>query len=110
MDFKDYYDFCNENKTCYFRHGGDRSGRESGCLGMWFADETGFYFQAQSVKAMCKQMQQNQKVEVYFHTKDFQQGLCASTEKVQFIEDLALKAKCIQERPFGKTSVLTETE
>ena len=38
---------------------------------MWYADETGFYFQAQTVKAMCKQLQKNPKVEVYFNAKDF---------------------------------------
>jgi uncharacterized pyridoxamine 5'-phosphate oxidase family protein len=52
-------------------------------------------------------MQQNQKVEVYFHTKDFSKVMRVYG-KVQFIEDLALKAKCIQERPFVKNFGITE--
>jgi pyridoxamine 5'-phosphate oxidase len=52
MDFKEYVDFANENKTSYLATAEGDQPRVR-CLGMWFADETGFYFQAQSVKAMC---------------------------------------------------------
>jgi pyridoxamine 5'-phosphate oxidase len=56
MDIKEYADFANENRTCYLSSvEGDQP--RVRCLGMWYADETGFYFQAQSVKAMCKQLQ-----------------------------------------------------
>jgi hypothetical protein len=50
MDLKEYANFANENKACYLATvDGDQP--RVRCLGMWFADETGFYFQAQSVKA-----------------------------------------------------------
>ena len=76
-------------------------------MGMWYADETGFYFQAQSVKALCKQLQKNPKVEAYFYTKDFSKAMRVSG-KVKFIDDLKLKAKCIEERPFIKNFGNTE--
>jgi pyridoxamine 5'-phosphate oxidase len=106
MDFKEYVNFANENKTSYLATvEGDQP--RVRCLGMWFADETGFYFQAQSVKAMCKQLQNNSKVEVYFNAKDFSKVMRVSG-KVKFIEDLEMRAKCIQERPFVKNFGITE--
>jgi pyridoxamine 5'-phosphate oxidase len=108
MSLKEYADFANENKTCYLATvEGDQP--RVRCLGMWFADETGFYFQAQTVKAMCKQLQNNASVEVYFCTKDFSKVMRVSG-KVQFIDDLELKAKCIQERPFVKNFGITEPD
>jgi len=108
MDFKQYVNFANENKTCYLATvEGDQP--RVRCLGMWFADETGFYFQAQSVKVMCKQLQNNPKVEVYFNTKDFSKAMRVSG-KVKFIEDREMRAKCIKERPFVKNFGITEPE
>jgi uncharacterized pyridoxamine 5'-phosphate oxidase family protein len=74
---------------------------------MWYADETGFYFQAQSVKAVCKQLQKNPNVEVYFNAKDFSKAMRVSG-KVKFIDDLKIREKCIQERPFVKNFGITE--
>jgi len=108
MDFQQYVNFANENKTCYLATvEGDQP--RVRCLGMWFADETGFYFQAQSVKVMCKQLQNNPKVEVYFNTKDFSKAMRVSG-KVKFIEDREMRAKCIKERPFVKNFGITEPE
>jgi pyridoxamine 5'-phosphate oxidase len=106
MSFKEYADFANENKTCYFATvEGDQPRVRA--LGMWYADETGFYFQAQSVKAMIKQLEKNPNVEVYFNTKDFSKVMRVYG-KVKFIDDLAMKAKCIEERPFVKNFGITE--
>src|SRR5512139_2662122 len=108
MDLKEYANFANENKACYLATvEGDQP--RVRCLGMWFADETGFYFQAQSVKAMCKQLQKNPKVEVYFNAKDFSKVMRVSG-KVKFIEDREIRAKCIKERPFVKNFGITEPD
>lgn len=105
MSLKEYADFANENKACYLATvEGDQP--RVRCLGMWYADETGFYFQAQSVKALCRQLQQNPKVEVYFHAKDFSRVMRVSG-KVRFIEDLEVRARCIEERPFVKNFGIT---
>jgi pyridoxamine 5'-phosphate oxidase len=106
MDIKEYADFANENRTCYLSSvEGDQP--RVRCLGMWYADETGFYFQAQSVKAMCKQLQKNPKVEVIFTAKDFSR-LMRVSGPVRFIDDLEIRAKCIKERPFVKNFGITE--
>ncbi len=106
MNLKDYADFANENRTCYLATAEGDQPRVR-CLGMWFADETGFYFQAQSVKAMCRQLQRNPKVEVYFNTKDFSRIMRVSG-RIKFIDDPEIRAKCIKERPFVKNFGITE--
>ena len=106
MDLKECVNFANENKTCYLATvEGDQPRVRA--LGMWFADETGFYFQAQSTKAMCKQLEKNPKVEVYYCTKDFSKVMRVSG-KVKFVDDIALRTRCIKERPFVKNFGITD--
>jgi pyridoxamine 5'-phosphate oxidase len=106
MDFSDCVKFANENKACYLATvEGDQP--RVRCLGMWYADETGFYFQAQSVKAVCKQLEKNNKVEIYYNAKDLQKVMRVSG-KVKFIDDPAIRAKCIEERPFVRNFGITE--
>jgi uncharacterized pyridoxamine 5'-phosphate oxidase family protein len=100
MDFKECYEFANEIKTCYLATcDGDQPRVRA--LGMWYADETGFYFQAQSVKAMYKQIEKNPRVELYFNAKDFSKVMRVYGE-VKIITDNAIRARCIEERPFVK--------
>jgi len=106
MDFKDCVIFANENKTCYLATAeGDQPRVRA--MGMWYADETGFYFQAQTVKALYKQIEKNSKVELYFNAKDFSKVLRVSG-KVKIINDNKIRAKCIEERPFVKNFGITE--
>jgi uncharacterized pyridoxamine 5'-phosphate oxidase family protein len=106
MDFKDCIKFANENKACYLATAEGDQPRVR-CLGMWYADETGFYFQAQTVKAMYKQLEKNPKVEIYFNTKDLSKVMRVSG-KVKIITDLKIRAKCIEERPFVKNFGITD--
>src|SRR4030042_5570586 len=106
MDFKECTDFANENKDCYLATvEGDQP--RVRCLGMWYADERGFYFQTQSVKALYKQLQKNPKVEIYFNAKDFSKVMRVSG-KIRFIEDIKAKERCIKERPFVKNFGIIE--
>jgi len=108
MDFKDCVDFANENKTAYLATvAGDQPRVRA--LGMWFADETGFYFQSQSTKAMCKQLEKNPKVEAYFNAGDFSKVMRV-TGKVKFITDPEIRARCIEDRPFVKNFGITEPD
>ncbi len=106
MDFKECAKFANENRMCYLATAEGDQPRVR-CLGMWFADETGFYFQTQTVKAVCQQLEKNPKVEAYFNTKDFSKVMRVSG-KVKFIDDLKLRARCIEERPFVKNFGITD--
>jgi pyridoxamine 5'-phosphate oxidase len=108
MSLKEYADFANENRTCYLATvEGDQPRVRA--MGMWYADEMGFYFQAQSVKSLCKQLQKNPNVEAYFCTNPFSKAMRVSG-KVRFIDDLKVKAKCIEERPFVKNFGITEPD
>ena len=106
MDFNDYTQFANENKACYLATvEGDQP--RVRCLGMWYADKSGFYFQAQSVKAVCKQLQNNPKVEVYFTNADHSKVMRVYG-KVKFITDNGIRVRCIEERPFVKDFGITD--
>lgn len=106
MDFKDCVKFANENNTCYLATAEGDQPRVR-CLRMWYADETGFYFQAQTVKAIYKQIEKNPKVEIYFQNKDLSKIMRVSG-KVKIITDPKIRAKCIQERPLVKDFGITE--
>jgi pyridoxamine 5'-phosphate oxidase len=104
MEFQDCISFVNEHRVAYFAT--DENGQPHvRPIGLWFADKTGFYFQAQTVKAFCKQLQNNNKVEVCFHapaTGGDPGTVLRVTGKVEFIDDAALKKKVLEDRPFLK--------
>jgi len=105
MDFQDCIKFANENKTCYLATvEGDQPRVRA--MGMWYADEAGFWFQGQTVKAFYKQLQANPKVELYFTTKDFNKVMRVYG-KAKIITDNTIRAKCITERPFVKNMGIT---
>lgn len=105
MDFKDCVKFANDNKTCYLATAeGDQPRVRA--LGMWYADENGFWFQGQTVKSFYKQIEKNPKVEIYFQTRDFSKVMRVSG-KAKIITDNKIRAKCIEERPFVKNFGIT---
>ena len=100
MEFKDCYQFANEVHDCYLATcDGDQPRVRA--LGMWFADETGFYFQTQTVKALYKQIERNPKVEICFHSKDSGKLMRVYGE-AKIITDTAIRTRCIEERPLVK--------
>ena len=106
MSLEEYAKFANENPACYLATTeGDQPRVRA--MGMWYADETGFYFQTQSNKALYKQIQENEKVEVYFCTPDFSRIMRVSG-RVENIEDLEIRRKCIEDRPFIKDMGITD--
>jgi pyridoxamine 5'-phosphate oxidase len=70
-------------------------------LGMCFADEKGFYFQTESVKALVNQLKKNNKVELCFFAPKTLVMLRA-TGKVEFLDAPGLKSKIYNDRPFLK--------
>ena len=95
MSIVEYVKFANENPMCYLATVEADQPRVR-AMGMWYADETGFWFQAQSVKALYKQIQKNPKVEVYFCTPKFSKVMRVSG-KMKIVEDMEVKKKCIAE-------------
>jgi len=112
MDFQDCIKFASENATCSIATvEGDQP--RVRYVALWRADNTGFYFQTESQKAFYKQMKSNGKVEVCFRkTTEPTEGRPDPTEKtemrvageVEFVDDLAIKAQILEDRPFLKTA------
>jgi uncharacterized pyridoxamine 5'-phosphate oxidase family protein len=79
---------------------------------MWFADEDGFYFHTGATKEVCKQLKTNPKVEVCFYAVGDSQTakMMRVAGDVEFIDDIALKTRLLEERPFLKAIVRSGAE
>jgi pyridoxamine 5'-phosphate oxidase len=108
MDFSDCVKFANRINTAYLAtEDGDQPRVRP--LGMWYADDSGFYFQSQSVKALCHQLQKNNRVESSFFDPEASTVLRVSGV-VDFINDIEVKRKCLEERAFLKDMGITTAE
>jgi pyridoxamine 5'-phosphate oxidase len=107
MDIKDCIKFTNENPICYLATAEDDQPRVR-ALGLWFADETGFYFQTSSFKEIPDQLKENPQTEVCFYKHTGMIGtMLRISGKTEFIDDLKLKEKVLNDRPFLKSYGLT---
>lgn len=103
MNFQDLVKFANENRVCYVATSeGDQPRVRA--LQMWFADEKGFYFQTESVKSIYQQLKENNKIEICFYAPKPDLGpMMRVSGRVKFIDDLSLKRRVLEERPFLKS-------
>jgi pyridoxamine 5'-phosphate oxidase len=99
MNFKDCIAFANEVKDCAMAtvDGGNPRVR---MMGLWFADETGFYFQAWTFKEVYRQLKANPKIEVCFYKKG--SNMIRINGDVEFIKDDDLQKRLWKERQFLK--------
>jgi pyridoxamine 5'-phosphate oxidase len=103
MNFQECVEFANQCRTVYIATLDGNQPRVRP-MALQFADERGFYFQTEPVKRFHQQMKANQKVELCFHNT---QGgglgkVMRVTGEMEFVNDLELKSKLLQERPFFK--------
>lgn len=104
MSFQECVRFANEQRVAYFATSEDGQPHVRP-LGMWFADDQGFYFQAVSVKALYKQLEKNKRVEMCFYDPNAEKPLGKVLRvkgEVEFLEDAELKKKALEDRPFLK--------
>jgi pyridoxamine 5'-phosphate oxidase len=98
VDFQDCIKFANDTRTCYLATTeGDQPRVRP--MGMWLADKTGFYFHTESVKALSKQLNANKKVELIYHAPP---KVMRVSGKIKFIDDMAMRAQVLKDRPFLK--------
>jgi pyridoxamine 5'-phosphate oxidase len=108
MNFSDCVQFANKIHTAYLAtEDGDQPRVRP--LGMWYANDSGFYFQSQSVKALCHQLQKNNKVDFCFFDPDSAKVLRVSGV-AEFINDLDMKTRVLKERTFLKDMGITTPE
>jgi len=100
VDIQECIDFANENQVCYVATvEGDQPRVRA--IRLWFADDTGFYIQTQSVKAFAKQMENNNKIEICFFSPKVDRMMRVSG-KVEPVTDMAIRTRCLEEKPFLK--------
>lgn len=104
MSFEDCVKFANANPTCHIATvEGDQPRVRP--IGLWYADEKGFYIQTQGVKAFAKQMGKNPKVEICFlasGNEPHMNKMMRVSGLVKPVTDAGMLEKCIKERPFLK--------
>ena len=107
MNLQDCIDFANENKLCYLATAeGDQPRVRA--LGFWFADDTGFYFQTGDMKSLYHQLRANPNAEAcFYHHAGVMGTMLRVSGVVEFVNDLKLKEKVLEERPFLKSYGLT---
>jgi len=112
MNFQDCITFANEVQRCFLATAeGDQPRVRA--LGLWFADERGFYFQTESSKALYAQLTGNRKVEACFYAPDPGSGAGKQmriTGEIEFLDDMALKKKVLEERSFLKAYGIEKPE
>lgn len=95
MDFQECIDFANQVHTCYLATvEGDQP--RVRVMGLYSADETGFTFESKSVKALCKQLENNNKVEAVFFDKG---KVMRVYGEVEFIDDIDFRTTVFNNRP-----------
>ena len=103
-DFADCIGFANQNPLCYMAtNDGDQPRVRA--MGMYEATEEGFTFHTGASKALGKQLQSDGKMEVCFHhfTNPEDLGtMLRVSGTVEIIEDTALRARILEDRPFLK--------
>lgn len=100
MKFEDCVKFANENPVAWLATADGDQPRVRG-MGMWYADETGFYFQTATMKDMVRQLQENGKVEFAFYRPDEMAGtMLRVSGEVEFVDDVEVKKKVLADRPF----------
>jgi len=107
MDINDCIKFTNENPVCFLATAeGDQPRVRA--LGFWFSDETGFYFQTATIKEFPHHLKKNPKTEVCFYKHDGKIGtMLRIAGKVEFVDDIKLREKALNDRPFLKNFGIT---
>ena len=103
MDYNDCIQFANKCGTVFIATADGNQPRVRP-LALQFADERGFYFQTEPVKNFYKQLKANSKVELCFYDAE-DEGLgkvLRISGDIEFVNDLDLKSKLFEERPFFK--------
>jgi pyridoxamine 5'-phosphate oxidase len=105
MKLSDVTQFANANPICYLATADGDQPHVRGMM-LWYADETGFYFHSGGPKRLIGQLKKNPKAEAcFFQPPQTPPGgtMMRVAGKVEFVDDLTLKARLLEERPFLKS-------
>ena len=106
MELNDILKFVMENPNCFFATlEGDQPRVRA--LQLFSADKTGLYYSIDATKDVYKQLKANQKVEICFLDPKSNGDMVRVTGKVEFLQDMDMKRKVIEARPFLKKMGVT---
>ncbi|MGD8243708.1 MAG: pyridoxamine 5'-phosphate oxidase family protein [Anaerolineae bacterium] len=112
MDLQDTITFANEHPVCQLATiEGDQPRVRT--LLLWYANESGFYFQTLSPKAVARQLQENPRVELCFYNNpaDLADGIqMRLTGEVELLDDEETLAKAYEARAWVDDIVGRSTE
>ncbi len=107
MSFMDCVAFANEHPTCFLATIDEKGWPRVRAMGMWFANEKGFYFSSHKAKMLFPQLKNDDRVEVCYHYRPDPKGglgtIMRVAGKIEFVDDMSLKEKLLEDRPFIKT-------
>jgi uncharacterized pyridoxamine 5'-phosphate oxidase family protein len=110
MKFVDCVKFANENPTAYVATVDEQGQPRVRALAMWYADETGFYFQTGTMKELYGQLKKNPKLEVCWFNNKREGGLMLRvTGQAQFLDDPKMRVKVVEDRQFLKAMGITSS-
>lgn len=104
MNLQDCIKFANEHPMCSIATTEGDQPRVR-IFAMWYADDNGFYFHSGYPKAICQQLKKNPKTEICFYAPappPDPGAMLRVAGEVEFLDDMAIKEKLLQERPFLK--------
>jgi len=98
MTKQEIYEFLNSNPACHLATADGNQPHVRGML-MYRADEAGILFHTGDFKELCRQIQQNPKVEICFN--NFESNIQVRvTGTAHFTEDQGLKEEMVSAREF----------
>jgi uncharacterized pyridoxamine 5'-phosphate oxidase family protein len=107
MNLQDCIKFTNDHPVCYLATV-ENDQPHVRALGMWFADETGFYFQTSSIKEFPHQLKKNPKTEICFYKHEGMIGtMLRISGTIELVDDAKLKERVLVDRPFLKSFGVT---
>ena len=108
MTFQDCIEFATKNRIAWFATAEGLQPRVR-ALGLWFADDRGFYFQVGGMKDIYKQLKNNQQVEfAFFEQNDGVGRMLRVSGRIEFLDDPELKKRVMMDRPFLRQFGITE--
>jgi pyridoxamine 5'-phosphate oxidase len=111
MDYQDMIQFANKCRTVFVATVDGTKPRVRP-LALQFADERGFYFQTEPVKALYEQLRANKSIELCFYDSEGE-GLgrvMRVNGEAEFVDDPELKARLLDEKPFLKLLGIQEPD
>ena len=106
MNFQNYIDFANGNPVCFLA---TQDGNQPRVRAMFFcfADETGFYLQSGTMKNLYTQIKRNPNIELCFYNPEEGNKMMRVSGKAEFVDDLKIRTKVLDDRPFLKPHIKT---